>query len=1438
MIWTEEVDVGLTQEVEKYINLGTEGVLLQNKIITEVTNNLLPRKTETIETTAPMIEGVQAEGVVVIKNGEKLTEDKVTYDKENQKVTITEDTSGIWKDSKNEYKVIYNYKNIEFKPQDIEITTNMTTNVYTKGTIQKTDTKAITLEEKGNSVSISKTATEKIYKGYMYANATNETEYKESNNIEISEINTVEGIEIGKGNEVYEDAKETQYTVGNSLVYKSSILYKNELEKIFGEDYVITITDNGGNVLHTITKETVDENGVVTVNYDGIINGIKIKTTNPVSEGTIHIDNTRTIQGNSGYEKETLKEFTVLKTQTKVITNKVQSTSEEIGESTTVLEDTKTEAKLEINNNTLSTMQTNENIQLLVTLKSDSEKYDLYKNPIVEITLPKELSIEVTKTAQLNGQEEINIVNISKYTNNDGQEVIRIELQGEQKSFVNGINEGIQITITGNINIGKMTPTKVEQIKMSYTNENRVGETFESFTEIQLNSKYGVLMLNKLSGYNQNGEAIESIDDKEKTANLEGKVDAKTATQEISVLNNYDTAISNVYIIGQIPEKNDKDSTFQMHLTAPIQVEGKSAKIYYSVEQTEDVNAQTWVENVDDISKVRSYKIEIQEETMEKGEVLKVLYNVQIPGELVNNDTSYLLTDLSYQYLGNEETTSQIIKLNTANSDDQEEINIIGDQEETNIEPLEVKVSATTDNSAMEAGQTVYVGEAIQYKVTVSNNTDLDMTNVKIVATHDNAIFYGEVNELYDDTDDEGNPVYITFIKENPDLTNKEFTIDTLKPGESQIFTYQISVADVEENQKLTGNIEVTADNQETKNIEIPESEITGSDIKVTLVSDWQDTIKISSNSNLPIDLNIENKTQNVLQDVVIDFQLPEEVYFEYNGAYFIVPDDENYELIDYGSDFLKVRIKELMPNEEKAETIFVNLITKSIDTTMAQVDTELIYSATVNNRTYYSNKMYKTIYQSETAVTANQTSNIEGEYVENNDELIFTFNVSNIGIVDAGLALEDIIPDGLIVQESYIMNNGTRIDLGTTNVNGYHITLAAGTTAVWTIVTKVDASLINASTITNYATITGNNINIKTNEITYKVRGNEHLNPGGSDDGVYSISGVAWQDVNRNGVKESTDKRLANIPVYLINIDTDSIVENGNTTTNDNGEYEFIDIKSGKYVVVFQYDNSKYRVTEYQKDGVSELTNSDVVDGTKTINGQTQKVAITENLVLNQDLTNIDAGFVELEKFDLKLEKYINRIIIQTGKQTSVREYNKEKLAKIELDAKAIANSTVIIEYKIVVKNEGEVAGYASEIVDYMPNDLTFHSEMNTNWFLSTDQNLYSKELANQLINPGESKEITLTLYKTMNGNNIGTTVNTAEINVANNDNDIADIDSTPGNKVTGEDDMDTANVIISIRTGGAIELTILIIISMIMIVVSVYMIKTKVLNDNKKEQ
>ena len=229
------------------------------------------------------------------------------------------------------------------------------------------------------------------------------------------------------------------------------------------------------------------------------------------------------------------------------------------------------------------------------------------------------------------------------------------------------------------------------------------------------------------------------------------------------------------------------------------------------------------------------------------------------------------------------------------------------------------------------------------------------------------------------------------------------------------------------------------------------------------------------------------------------------------------------------------------------------------------------------------------------------------------------------------------------------------------------------------------------------------------------------------------------------------------------------------------------------------------------------------------TINGETKNVAATDILEIKDgNISDINLGLIQLKNYDLKLDKYVSKIVIQDSNGTTVKEYDNETTAKFELDAKKLNGTNVIIEYKIVVTNNGEVAGYARKIADYMSTELKFTSELNKDWY-QVGNTIYSTKLANEIINPGETKEITLTLTKVMNENNTGLIPNTAEIAEDYNELGLLDSNSTPENNLNGENDMGMAEVIISIRTGAVLYTTIAIIIVAILAVVAVVIIKKK---------
>ena len=170
-----------------------------------------------------------------------------------------------------------------------------------------------------------------------------------------------------------------------------------------------------------------------------------------------------------------------------------------------------------------------------------------------------------------------------------------------------------------------------------------------------------------------------------------------------------------------------------------------------------------------------------------------------------------------------------------------------------------------------------------------------------------------------------------------------------------------------------------------------------------------------------------------------------------------------------------------------------------------------------------------------------------------------------------------------------------------------------------------------------------------------------------------------------------------------------------------------------------------------------------------------------------------------------------------------------------VELDGKKINGTTVIIEYEIKVTNIGEVDGYVRKIVDYMPSDLKFSSELNKDWY-QTGTDLYNTSLANEKITAGQSKSVKLTLTKAMTENNTGLINNTAEIAESYNELGIADSKSTPGNRVNGESDYGSADAILSLKTGGEVYIAITIIAIIALGIPTFIIIRKKYIKGDRK--
>lgn len=714
-------------------------------------------------------------------------------------------------------------------------------------------------------------------------------------------------------------------------------------------------------------------------------------------------------------------------------------------------------------------------------------------------------------------------------------------------------------------------------------------------------------------------------------------------------------------------------------------------------------------------------------------------------------------------------------------------------------------------------------GQVINYTVTAVNMGKTNLNNIVLEANIPQGTTYREFVAG-------GNYSYDEYITSNKTICTK--TIDTLKAGERAILEYQVIVNEKQEGiDKISAQAVAKIEGYKDELSEKIESKIVDGGINIDLITKAPSTEKYTTGSDITYIAYIQNVKSIDMKDAQISCKVPDGITFK--NAYFAVKLENDGKEVEY--------------NKES------NIVTWSLEKLEANTRVEVQLVGTVNNNAIEIKNQFVaqcsetqkvlsnevTRYVNKASLSISQYANIDDTYINVGDVLQYYITVKNNGTKTAeNVLITNTLSDGMEkVTLKYKNANEESEEINCQNkeitLSGFEI--AAGETLNITITAKVSELQSGAKgtiTYTNKVKVSADEIEtIEANEIVHKIKVKTQNNEN-EENKTYEISGTAWLDTSRDGKRDDNETLLKDIQVRLITKDEKTIAT---TKTNKNGEYTFSNVQKGEYLIIFIYDTTKYQITKYQAKDVVEAKNSDVaIEKDDFIDGNITKFGVTDVInVEDANIYNIDIGLQDKMLFDLSLTKTISKVTIKNSSEMRSYEYKNKTLAKVEIASKDVNDTTAIIEYTIIIKNEGNLAGYAKSIVDYLPSDLKFSSELNKDWYIGKNGNLYNEALANTIIQPGESKEIKLVVTKTMNDKNLGTINNSAEIAESYNDYGIEDVDSVAGNKSSKEDDYGSADMLISLNTGTIIMYTGLGITMLAIIIVAVYMIKKKILID-----
>lgn len=1411
--------------------------VVQVEIESGLKDNLFPVKATTINIQVPEISNERPENILInsndylVTNGKRLSQDNWNYDETSKLIVIkienNENQGKIsWKkQGTDKFIVTYIFsENVEINNDNLKV--NSQIKLYDDNKTLINAENQITLDNNVKDSIVTSNIIQgeaNIYKGNLYEGIAREITYKNIININLN----------GVANKII--VKENKQTIGNEIlnaVYKTSKINKTSIDNILGELGILNIKV-GENVIQSINKNSsADENGDIVITYPENVEEVIFEIIQPERIGKLEIQSTKTINKNN---KNALRNGNAIISNTSVnyiINNKEDFFDLGSTEAAINLLETQTSADLQFNRSELSAMTSNDNVEFRIILNSKEEKDELFKNPIVKLQLPEKIEEIKVNSIKLLYEDELKIASANLNGN-----TIEIALNGEQTKYKEEAIQGAIIIINANLKTSTKIPSSTEQIKLTFTNEKAVNykDNAELIKNIDIVSYVGVVTINQVPEYgielvNNSGiEAAElAVSDTEKNVTIEKKI-----------INNNENEISNVKILGTFPTKESIENNnidIEVSNLVVSGIDASRVKVYYSnnVNATKDLDntENNWEENISDSKNVKKYLVVIDK--LDIVEEANITYQIKIPANLEYSKSAEEGYSVYYNNLTiEEEINAKNIRLATKK----------GTIVETTLKSL---VAGKESESIKENG-------ILRYEIIVANTGSENVDNVKVIAKVPEGTKYVNSNQINSEIDiDE-----LAFVDE--EKKDIEINVNNLTAGQEVTEYYEVLVNEGMAEKKIMNAVE-TQYGEISKTSNEVDTLVENGNLELQLISvDAINNIVMSGHQYRYV-LYITNKSENDLQDVDVTINtsdllnVSEIYYIDFNNKANIVDNTKN------------INISKIL----SGETIEVSINTDVKIFKDDELKDVFVYAtANIDNKEHSSNEI-ELIAKSDLNISLNVKSENSGSYVKAGDIIKYDVTIKNESSdntknvvlnnwISNDVTLMKVLRNGeelseenyslkidndknqkllKIIEETFEKGQSVNYQIEVVANSLYGNTKAIELISEYSI--QIDALEIENAKVSHILQpedIDSNNSNNNSENNNNENSNNGNNNQNQETNPNYKIiSGVAWLDENEDGQKQTNESNIEGIVVKLLNVETNEFVKdsNGNivtTTTTSTGFYSFSKIEQGQYLVIFEYDNAKYGITEFEKDDVSDESNSNVIAKTININGIEQKVAATEVINVNDDnISNINIGLIIAKKYDLRLDKYISKVTIQNSKIVT-NTYNDAILAKQEIDAKQVNSTIVVVEYTIRVTNNGDVSAYVKKIADYLSSDYKFNSELNKDWYQSGDE-VYCTSLSNEEIKPGESKDVVLTVIKEMTENNTGLVNNTAEIVSSYNEKGLIDINSTEGNKIKGENDMASADLIISIKTGQVVITLVLIIAAIGVLGIAIILLKKLIYN------
>ena len=1108
-IWNSPYEEGEGQELTSEILTnhvyeinGENKRMVQLLLKSGLRGNAYPIKATHLEVST--LEGVEA--ISVITRGTKATNGKneIDFNKSNWQyvqetdklqiqVTNEEEEGKISWEKQGQDEFVVTYLLDENTPITQPITTTATIILPDVNQTQKTTTTTVAVQEEKDGIVTTSTnlAETSIHKGKIYAKQ--ERNYQVTTNLYIANNSVNQTIDICLEESTYQMA---DTSVKANVQYVKTTVKKSQVERILGENGSMNLLTVDGDLIFQIHRETpTDENGNVTIYYPEGIKQVQIHTTEIIGTGTIALENTKGMKPED-YNQETMRQW-------QAIHEGATGSSANM-----ILEDTTTAAKIEINQDYLSTLSKNENVEFKVTLCTDDEKYDLFKNPNIKVRLPSGIqNLEVKSIHLVHGnafrQENAQVIE------ENGQKVIEIALSGEQTHYTADINQAT-LVIVADITFGILTPSQVQKIQLDFTNEKGKEIAYQESIDQKIESKYGLMIYSEMSRFNEAGDYNFTLDNEVPTGVLDLASNERIATMGIAILNNYEEDMTNVSIIGRIPTKGIYDGTIDTQLVNSIETNLDKVTVMYSTSSTASLTDDSWTERAEH---AKSYKIVFDK--VAKGQLIQMRYGFVIPKELTYGQSLYGKTEVNYTYLDNPMNQTSHIGAETQRMT-MDKTSVLNKAVTTKMENgVDVSISTTTAGSELQVGDEVYEGQTIKYVMKLTNHTGHDLSNIKVQAIQENAnIFDLKGYDAYNDGTGEDN--LTSYFWEELDTNQKEFVLESLKNEESVDLSYQAIVKEVEnQDAKVVGNITVETEETQTQTVTTIANPIKQAKLKMVIKQAAAEELKLYSLNPTSYVIQVKNLSQETLKDVAIEVEPSDGLVFsEPYDVKAYLPNQDGVEAnvlngVTTSNDVFTIHVSKIDPGEDGLLNIAIRPYLDGFEGDTQEVN---IYTKCTlhESETYFSNVSNRTIYQTQRNITITQTANIsEDTILKDGQEFQISVEIQNKG-TDVKASIYDFFLDGLVATSGYwhtedgqnhtitVDEDGIFEDDEETNDEEYVIItnnklvankpLKKNEKLIMVLNVVADATKVEENPITNKITVSYDFLTVESNELKFRV--------------------------------------------------------------------------------------------------------------------------------------------------------------------------------------------------------------------------------------------------------------------------------------------------------------------------------------------------------------